>query len=84
MDNLNTDRATAELELNKLAVSTRVLNTPTAKPLLEINQACSPQAIASTSFSAKPKIVDFSFVGQPLPLVFQSLKLCMSKRRDAT
>ena len=71
MDNLNQVEAAAELELNKPAISAWEFNIPTAKSLLELNQACHTQPSPLASPSNKLKVTLLSSVANPLPLVVQ-------------
>jgi hypothetical protein len=84
VDNLDEDRATAELERNKAIASGRGFYASLAKPPIRINSGCLPQAGLLTSFSAKSKSSVPSFVAQRLPLVFQPITLDKSIHRVAT
>jgi hypothetical protein len=84
VDNLDKTQSTAESELNKLPVSTRVFNIPPAKPSPDITQDYHTQATVWVSFSAKPEIAGFPFIAQLLPLVFQPITSHVSAGCDAT
>jgi hypothetical protein len=73
VDNLNQVRATVELERNKLAFGAWESDLPTAKSLLEFDQACHHDRIASLSMTSKTAL--FSLVARLLPLAIQPLLL---------